>query len=536
MHSNNYFPTILTPAGKENKNMVLNLCHRLGATSFPSLHGLPVLIFLLLSFGFFGCGEADKPSGDPASLSKKEVPSSAPKTCKSCHSYRIDSFHNFPCEDCHHGTSPAATKEQAHNSMSPKPASPANMAEICGRCHTAIREHVQTSKHFTLLDEINLVRRTFGALNDLPGPEAIPQSTEPGDLLAISDDLLRRRCLRCHPYSSGDQYPGTTHGQGCAACHLKFSQGSLASHIFIKEPDDQICLSCHNGNFVGADYYGLFEHDYSWEYQTPFSGKNETGPGFGVNQHQLRPDLHKSAGLSCIDCHYGDEIMETSQEKISCLSCHQLAAGKLGGKRLLANIKMTPEGSFVLSTKMSQKNLSIPQIKPKHHSTIDQVSCQVCHAQWSFSDYGTHLIRIDNDAYSPWIALTKQGSSEVEQLLEYNLFYDNDSLDLYMRDKFTGKAEPGLWLKGYELRRWEDILTCYDAENVLHVCRPILDLHLSYVDRNGAVIFDSAQTPSNSSNLRPYSPHTIGKAGSFNKFAKENEEKPNNNPLALPSY
>ncbi len=486
---------------------------------FPKSRQSYVFLVLLIFLGATGCGDENKPSGTSDPNEKKTKISSGPKTCASCHSYLLDRFHNFPCEDCHKGTSPAATKALAHSTLVRRPASPANMAKNCGRCHQEISAHVQESKHFTLGDEINMVRRAFGATKDLQGPEYIPQGDNPKDVLALADDLLRRRCLRCHPYSSGDQYSGVEHGQGCAACHLKFSKGSLTSHSFIKEPDDQICLSCHYGNFVGADYYGRFEHDFSWEYQTPFSAHGEKELPYGVNYHQLRPDIHKTAGLSCIDCHSGPELMATGTDKTSCLSCHQRQERETLQESLLQNISKTTENTFVLSTKKTKKDLAIPQMESKNHVDTEKLSCQVCHAQWSFSDYGTHLMRIDHDDYDPWVMLTQQGSSEAEQILDYNLFYDNEGTDPYMRDKFSGEAQAGLWLKGYGLRRWEDILTCYDQENILQVCRPILDIQLTYVDQNGEVIFDSVRSLPEFSGLQPYSPHTIGKAGNLKKYA-----------------
>jgi hypothetical protein len=199
----------------------------------------------------------------------------------------------------------------------------------------------------------------------------------------------------------------------------------------------------------------------------------------------------------------------------------------------MENISKTSANTFTLFIKKGKKKLEIPQMKPDNHTNIEKITCQVCHAQWSFSDYGTHLMRIDNDNYSPWIALTKQGSSEAEQLLDDALFYGQENVAPSMRDKFTGENRLGLWLKGYELRRWEDILTCFDSEEILHVCRPILDMHLSYVDSGGNVLFDSVAPPlPDTSGLRPYSPHTIGKAGILRRYKKNHEKKLNaDNPL-----
>jgi hypothetical protein len=47
----------------------------------------------------------------------------------------------------------------------------------------------------------------------------------------------------------------------------------------------------------------------------------------------------------------------------------------------------------------------------------------------------------------------------------------------------------------------------------LRVLRPSLDLHLSWVDEQGQTVFDSTGGPG--TGMRPYTPHTMGKAGPF---------------------
>ena len=36
----------------------------------------------------------------------------------------------------------------------------------------------------------------------------------------------------------------------------------MQSHAF-STPTDKQCLSCHYGNYVGGDYYGRYEHDFT---------------------------------------------------------------------------------------------------------------------------------------------------------------------------------------------------------------------------------------------------------------------------------
>lgn len=94
--------------------------------------------------------------------------------------------------------------------------------------------------------------------------------------------------------------------------------------IAFKKIADTVCLSCHSGNRVGADYHGFFERDYYYQYQQPFGSR----PWFGAFQHHLVKDVHQQAGLQCVDCH--KEHVEQSrmprfegeQPSVRCQDCH----------------------------------------------------------------------------------------------------------------------------------------------------------------------------------------------------------------------
>jgi len=454
-----------------------------------------IILFALTQV--WGCNSPKTPKKKTEAVVEDSSEIKVIKKCADCHPFTLDQNHQLGCTTCHGGSLKSNSLRSAHAGVDPEPSHPENMAKICGGCHDHKVKSVMASKHFTLTDEINLVRQSFGANDTILDPRAIPQTDHPTTPLALADDLLRRRCLRCHLFSPGDDYPATKHASGCGACHLVFKDGKLLSHQFNRLPTDENCLSCHHGNFVGGDYYGLFEQDYNWEYRTPFSLDDLNSPPFGVRNHRLRPDIHQTAGLNCIDCHSGSELMGENGETASCEGCH--AAGAAPKK---------------MRTKISQKSLIIPQIDLNLHGRKD-TACQVCHAQWSFVDSGTHLLRIDTDEYDPWTALTQQGSSEVQQLLEANLFSDGDTSEPAMLDQFSRLSKPGVWLKSFGLRRWEDIPTCFDEKKILQVCRPILDIHLSYLNENGEVVIDAVKARTKKPVMRPYAPHTIGKAGVF---------------------
>ncbi len=476
---------------------------------------LPLLL-CLFAMSLAACRQEEKtgPGRIPSSPPVQDAPQvSRPAGCQGCHSaVRLDAAHDLACSQCHGGTEKAAGRDEAHAGLSGQPAHPDQMRERCGGCHADQVRAVADSAHFTLKNEVNLVRAAFGAGQELARLTEIPLHATIDSPLALADDLLRRRCLACHPYSQGDTYPETVRGTGCAACHLLYENGGQKSHAFTKSPPDSQCLHCHYGNRVGADYHGRFEHDFGVEYRTPYRSDGSNPRPHGVEYHQLAPDLHQRAGLACIDCHSGAELMgghgaSAPGKKLTCRTCH---AWRPGTPLPLNNLQ-TGEGGLRLLTRLSGKNLAVPPLAhPAHQRYAATVDCAVCHSQWSFNDRGTHLIRYDALDGEPWEDLAVQGSFEVEEQLNYG------SADTpLLRDRLNNTATPGIWLMGYELRRWELPLIGPDAQGRLRVFRPILDLHLSLVDDSGKVVFDNAEPIEGHPRYLPYTPHTTGKAGAF---------------------
>ena len=485
---------------------------------------LSLLLLALLSL-MPGCRDQEnkQPKSVAAPKPSRQQTQQVPRKpgCLGCHQAMVpDGNHAFACSRCHGGDNKASEQDRAHTGLISRPAHPDNMARTCGPCHPDQIRQCSGSLHFTLKKAVNRTRQHFGAADTLPSLTRIPEQ-EGSSAIGLVDDMLRRRCLRCHPYSPGDRYPFVTRGTGCAACHLQFVNGDLKSHRFLARPGDWQCLSCHYGNHVGADYYGQYEHDYNWEYRTPYATSEPFLRPYGVEVHDLAPDIHQQRGLVCIDCHSGSSLAGSGTGP-TCQGCH----GWQPDRPVPGFARLDTDGDQLVLTGVDGAAHRIPRMRdPAHTRYGDRVACQVCHAQWTFNDTTTYLLRSETDDYDMMERLTVQASSWVERFLDHNLYSDDDEWDPAMPDGITGRKKPGIWYKGFIQRRWEQPIIARDRDGIIKVFRPILDLRLSAVDEEGAVLFDNLKGKDNG--LRPYTPHTTGPAGLFyhRRFAPLLEEK-----------
>jgi hypothetical protein len=468
-----------------------------------------------------------------SSCSENSTPELPTNSCVECHNLELDGQHRLSCTSCHQGDSRSRTKDVAHFELIHQPSHPDNMAKACGSCHVDSVENILHSLHFTMNNSINIFRKAFGASDEITTFLDTPELDAPNSSLQLADDLLRRRCFRCHPYSKGDDYPAVTRGTGCASCHLSFTDGKLKTHFFQK-PQDSQCLSCHYGNYVGSDYYGRFEHDFNDEYRTPYTTKEAHFRPFGIEYHQLKRDIHQIRGMICIDCHSGQTLMNKTddQKNISCGDCH-----------LKENLNYSPRAgitqigdTFILHSKTGKKH-PIPVMEhAAHFNQENDIDCQACHAQWTFGDYGKHFLRSDHDDYDPWYLLTRQANSELEEILTNNMDFEKTELPPTMSDKITGVIKPGLWYKGFTQRRWEVVTLGRNSNGTITTLRPMLDFTLTWVDEDENIRFDSVSPPANHDGLIPYTPHTTGPAGLFYseriRLFIENEKKQTNSDLS----
>ncbi len=395
--------------------------------------------------------------------------------CITCHE-GIEQISDVPamaalrCVDCHKGDAGATEFEKAHAGMWANPTDFRVVEQICGMCHGNHVSNSKKSMHATMAGMISGTRYTWAAQdtkNSLYATYAVEDTdgevpTNAGALKSLqqipkydpskptsqtnhpADDYLRDQCLRCHLWSSGHERDGDYRGSGCAACHVVYSDAGLYEgkdkaiskeqkdrprvHKITKKIPSVQCVHCHNrGGRTGVSYIGTMESD---GYGSPWGGEVGTKGGkklHGKYYNHLTADVHYDKGMECIDCHtsndlHGDGNIYNKKEEaveIECVDCHGTtdSISNLQSSRgnKLNNLSMK-DGKVVLTTKVTAKELVVPQVKEivtsgpalaqtamgiKGH--MDKLECYACHAKWAPQCYGCHAQQDLTKKSTDWI-------------------------------------------------------------------------------------------------------------------------------------
>jgi hypothetical protein len=423
--------------------------------------------------------------------------------CIGCHN--IEEFdkknHNFSCVDCH--ILPKDRDIQnfsgiSHKKVISNPASFKYVDIFCGRCHSDYIDKFKKSSHYTHQNEINITRKIFKAdgnytIHNLPLPKK--NITNPKDIV---DDILRRKCLKCHIENKGSGELGMYRGKGCMSCHSFYNELGVYNgkdttiknkkifsntHKLYAKPPMSSCMSCHNKEFVGGEYSGLFPHDYDKAYRSPLS-KDGYYPKrlYGIDHHHLNSDIHYQKGMVCADCH------KSNSKTLSCTDCHQ-------------------------------------NISKKHHKDYHQnLSCSSCHSSWAGSHYELNLLRDDTKNYKQWKRLQVQEDAWIEQFL-YQVLKQKKDLSPKMPDYLTNEIKDGIWYSGWRFRRWENILLGNDKDGKIKHLRPIFQYRVSYKDKNGNMVFDDINKIGDDKieAFKTFTPHTIQKHSKSCEMCHEND-------------
>ncbi len=282
------------------------------------------------------------------------APASEPEArCGGCHEdLELASASHGGCESCHGGDARiAGDKGAAHEGMSTD-----RWDLSCGRCHRDQLGRMQSNQMFTNAGMIAQIQATWegeqanvrfavikGEHWEADGTRISAASVT--ELDNLSGQLYRKFCARCHLAQANEDPDTPGHPSGCAACHFPFGAGDVyagsdstvrgkgphsATHAMQGLPPMEACVRCHNRSGRAAlSFQGL--QDGNNALVPTRNGKPGPVPGSdGRTFTHIAPDVHFDAGMECIDCHTGREVMGDgyayanmeAQLEIRCEDCH----------------------------------------------------------------------------------------------------------------------------------------------------------------------------------------------------------------------
>lgn len=381
------------------------------------------------------------------------------------------------CIACHAGQGQAQDIKAGHRGLVANPSALDQAQATCGRCHQGRVAQVRLSPMATAAPLINQTRYLWGAGSSAKLRYGV--HAEPGFLAAIPepetsgqpvDDLLRRRCLRCHLWTKGADLKGARRSAGCAACHRPYdAQGSTPKkHNLTRKVGVDQCLTCHGGCGAGAEYVGRISRD---EHHTArFLAEDREQPDLwqGRTWRPMQPDLHFKAGMACIDCHPAAEIMGDSKLRpagllhvgLRCTTCHGQIGRPPSGSQArttrnqpLAHVKPNPAGQWQLTTKLGGRVLDIPMpskgpiahIAPGH----ERLACHACHSATNPTVWGRQALLETSQRFRQWQPIAAQGDPQLLGLMR-----DKPQRPV-SQDWLTGRTKPGVWVLATFFRRFE---------------------------------------------------------------------------------
>lgn len=255
------------------------------------------------------------------------------------------------CASCHLGNPLAFGKERAHGGLEREPGALSTAAMTCGRegCHPREAARVASSLMTRASGIVSVDRFAFG---EIPSPDS---NETVADALAAARPTpaglhLRKLCAGCHLGARRANRDDAIHGNGsgCAACHVaRLTKGDpsrahppIDAHV----PNDR-CFGCHSrSGRISLTYEGLAEVE-------PHQIAGGSRPCAAVKLADGRPacrvapDVHQTAGMSCIDCHLHTELMgdgmarthEEEQVEVTCEACH--GPVRVGGEVPWSDVK-----------------------------------------------------------------------------------------------------------------------------------------------------------------------------------------------------
>ncbi len=312
-----------------------------------------------------------------------------------------------------------------------------------------------------------------------------------------------------------------------ASRSLTNKRGYPIIHKFTSAIPSVQCEHCHNDNGIGNEFEGMLRKPARPNISS--SKVDAEKPLLYGSEHEfLTPDIHRERGMHCIDCHGSADIKGApsspalySKVQIRCEDCHGTHSKEPGefllvqadpntkavlktvnknpnlrkkirpGNIILVNSQGTKmphikrdKDQWVLYSKVSGKKHVIPILKnipppPAHQikKHMAALECHACHARWSASDWGMHLIRETSPDLEKWKNWSFSDPT-LQQLLAQEIPEDASGKMLdWSTAKSTPKGIEGNWIDGvwwdvFTETSWRDMVLGKNARGKYSIMKP----------------------------------------------------------------
>ena len=266
--------------------------------------------------------------------------------CLACHGdYRglgaPHAIEKVGCSGCHMGDPRATEANDAHEGIELLSGDLSTVFGTCGRgeCHVTQAARVIRSVMARAPGIVSVDRFAFGVSDSPDGrPTGFVDLDPAGPPRSHAESHVRKLCGSCHLAARKD-HPGDdgffARGGGCAACHLGppdslGSQGTGPLHRDVSAvvPLER-CEGCHaRSGRIALSYRGIVELE-------PTDPRVTSRLPDGRPAGKAPPDVHATAGLTCVDCHVERELMGDGEDhrhahealEIRCADCHAADRG-----------------------------------------------------------------------------------------------------------------------------------------------------------------------------------------------------------------
>jgi len=315
--------------------------------------------------------------------------------------------------------------------------------------------------------------------------------------------------------------------RGSASHSLTNKRGYPVMHKFTLAIPSVQCEHCHNDNGIGNEFEGLLRKPAR---PNPSSSKVDAEKPllYGSEHEFLTPDIHRERGMHCIDCHGSADLKGApssstlhSKVEIRCEDCHGTHSREPGefmliqvdpnSKKVLKTVNKNPnlrkkiragniilvnsrgtkmphirrdKGQWVLYSKVTGKKHVIPILKnieppPAHQiqKHMASLECHACHARWSASDWGMHLIRETSPDLEKWKNWSFSDPT-LQQLLSRDIPDEASGKMLdWLTAKSTSEGVEGEWVDGvwwdiFTETSWQDMILGKNARGKYSIMKP----------------------------------------------------------------